>query len=301
MKPILVVLAAGVGSRYGGIKQIEPVGPSGETFIDYSVLDAAREGFGKVVFIIREAIRQDFVEVLGSRLARLMPVEYVMQELPMLPAGFSVPEGRTKPWGTGHALLCARDAVDAPFLVLNADDFYGRDSFHKVGSFLMNAKPSSSEFCMAGYRLANTVSPHGTVSRGICTIDRDGYLVSVEEHTKIGFDGETYLSQHEGKELPLTGNETVSMNFWGFTPAVFPALERSFREFLSVSGTGLKDEFYIPKFVDTLVRAKTAAVKVLPTASSWFGVTYREDRPIVLENVARLVREGAYPSPTWGA
>ena len=294
MKPTLVVLAAGMGSRYGGLKQVDPVGPSGEAILDYSVFDAVRGGFGKVVFIIRHDFEAEFKEKVGKKYEGLVPVEYCYQDINDLPAPYAVPAGRTKPWGTAHATRAARKVVHEPFAVINADDFYGRDAFAKLGAFLAEAKPM--HFAMVGYRLALTLSENGSVARGICDVAADGSLKSVTEMTKIvrTADG---AENREDPEHPvkLTAKELVSMNLWGFTPELFDALEARFPEWLAVNGTKEKSEWYIPFVVDELIHEGKADCKVLPTESSWFGVTYREDKPFVMAEIKKLVDSGEYP------
>ncbi len=294
MKPTLVVLAAGMGSRYGGLKQVDPVGPSGEAILDYSVFDAVRGGFGKVVFIIRHDFEAEFKEKVGKKYEGLVPVEYCYQDISDLPAPYTVPAGRTKPWGTAHATRAARKVVREPFAVINADDFYGRDAFAKLGAFLSDAKPM--HFAMVGYRLALTLSENGSVARGICDVAADGSLKSVTEMTKIvrTADG---AENREDPEHPvkLTAKELVSMNLWGFTPELFDALEARFPEWLAVNGAKEKSEWYIPFVVDELIHEGKADCKVLPTESSWFGVTYREDKPFVMAEIKKLVDSGEYP------
>ena len=295
MKPTVVVLAAGMGSRYGGLKQVDPVGPSGEAILDYSVFDAVRGGFGKVVFIIRHDFEAEFKEKVGKKYEGLVPVEYCYQDINDLPAPYKVPEGRTKPWGTAHATRAARKVVHEPFAVINADDFYGRDAFAKLGAFLAEAKPM--HFAMVGYKLALTLSENGSVARGICDVAADGSLKSVTEMTKIvrTADG---AENREDPEHPvkLTARELVSMNLWGFTPELFDALEARFPAWLAANGTKEKSEWYIPFVVDELIHEGKADCKVLPTESSWFGVTYREDKPFVMAEIKKLVDSGEYPS-----
>ncbi len=294
MKPTLVVLAAGMGSRYGGLKQVDPVGPSGEAILDYSVFDAVRGGFGKVVFIIRHDFEAEFKEKVGRKYEGLVPVEYCYQDINDLPAPYTVPAGRTKPWGTAHATRAARKVVREPFAVINADDFYGRDAFAKLGAFLSDAKPM--HFAMVGYRLALTLSENGSVARGICDVAADGSLKSVTEMTKIvrTADG---AENREDPERPvkLTAKKLVSMNLWGFTPELFDALEARFPEWLAVNGAKEKSEWYIPFVVDELIHEGKADCRVLPTESSWFGVTYREDKPFVMAEIKKLVDSGEYP------
>jgi UTP-glucose-1-phosphate uridylyltransferase len=291
-KPTLVLLAAGMGSRYGGLKQVDPVGPSGETLLDYSIFDALRAGFGKVVFIIRHDIEAQFREVVGKRFEGRVPVDYAFQELNDLPAGFKVPEGRTKPWGTTHAILAAENVVREPFAVLNADDFYGRESFATLATHLTSG---SKDLAMVGFRLKNTLSEHGTVARGVCGVGADGYLTSVEEFTKIE---KTSTGAREG-DRTFTGEELVSMNFWGFQPGIFPDLRQCFTAFLQKAGNELKSECYIPATVNDLMVAGKARVKMLSSSSPWFGVTYKEDKPRVVESIAKLVANGDYPAKLW--
>jgi len=297
MKPTLLVLAAGMGSRYGGLKQIDPVGPKGETIIDYSIYDALRAGFGKLVFVIRHDIEAQFKEIVGGRFEKHAPVEYVFQELDKLPAGFSVPAGRTKPWGTTHAILMAEDVVREPFAAINADDFYGADSFRILAEQL---RSGSTDYSMVGFILRNTLSEFGSVARGACRVGPDGYLQAVKELTKIEKDGNgAKYADANGIIHRLGGNEIVSMNLWGFTPALFPQLCDNFTEFLKKSGQEEKSECYIPTTINTLVSAGKAKCKVLRTTDSWFGVTYREDRARVVESIRALIKAGGYPEKLW--
>jgi UTP-glucose-1-phosphate uridylyltransferase len=301
MKPTLLVLAAGMGSRYGGLKQIDPMGPSGETILDYSVFDALRAGFGKVVFIIRPDFEKDFRERIAARFAGRIEVGFAFQTLDRLPAGFAVPAGREKPWGTTHAILCARDAVEVPFAVINADDFYGRDSYAQLGRYLATADDASTAYAMVGFTLKNTLSEHGTVARGVCRTDAAGRLTDIQELTKIAKLPRG--AEHRGDDgvtVALTGEEPVSMNMWGFTPAIFPQLEAGFRAFLQARGGEAKSECYIPLSVGELVRAGQASCQVLRSDSAWFGVTYREDKPVVQASILEQVRAGAYPASLWG-
>jgi UTP-glucose-1-phosphate uridylyltransferase len=292
-KPTLLVLAAGMGSRYGGLKQIDPVGAHGETIIDYSIYDAMRAGFGKIVFVIRHDIEEAFKKTVGSRFEKKIPVEYVFQELTQLPPGFSLPPNRTKPWGTGQAILMAADTIHEPFAAINADDFYGANSFRVLVEHLQSG---TADFAMVGFTLRNTLSEFGSVARGICRTNAEGLLESVTELTKIERDGTgAKAAGADGKALPLTGDETVSMNMWGFTPALFGTLREGFVEFLKRQGREEKSEFYIPSAVNDLVRAGRARVKVLRSPDSWFGVTYREDRPFVVEGIRKLIARGDYP------
>lgn len=292
-KPTLLILAAGMGSRYGGLKQVDPVGPNGETIIDYSIFDALRAGFGKLVFVIRRDIEHQFKEIIGARFEKRVPVEYVFQELDMLPPGFSVPAGRTKPWGTTHAILLAESAVKEPFAAINADDFYGRQAYEVLARHLTSVTP---DYAMVGFVLRNTLSKHGTVTRGISRVDENNYLKNVVEMMKIEPDGDGAKNTGpDGQVTQLTGDEAVSMNFWGFNPAVFPQLRANFTAFLKKSGQEQKSECYIPTTVNELVTAGQAKVKVLRTNDSWFGVTYREDRPRVIESIGKLITSGVYP------
>jgi hypothetical protein len=296
-KPTLLVLAAGIGSRYGGLKQIDPIGPGGETIIDYSVYDALRAGFGKLVFVIRRDIEATFREVIGSRFERRIAVEYVFQELTGLPPGFSVPPARTKPWGTGHAVLSAAAAVREPFAAINADDFYGQASFETLGRFLQSGSP---DYAMVGFVLRNTLSEFGSVARGVCRLTPDEHLESVVELTKIEKDGAAAkYTDAAGHVHPLTGGEIVSLNMWGFMPSLFTHLQREFLAFLRQDGGNPKAEFFIPTVVNTLINSGQARLKVLPSTSSWFGVTYREDRPRVVASIRELIQRGDYPEKLW--
>ena len=294
MKPTLVLLAAGMGSRYGGLKQLDPMGPNGETLMDYSVFDAVRANFGKVVFIIRKDIEEAFKQQIGSKYEKFVPVEYAFQDLNDLPGGFKAPEGRVKPWGTGHALYAARDVVKGPFVVINADDFYGQDGYQKLADFLSSSK--ENEFAMCGFKMKNTASENGSVSRGLCTIDSNGNLSDVVEHTKIFTENGKYISRFEdGGSVEIEADAVVSMNMWGFQDTLFNYLEDLFTEFLKEKGNELKSEFYIPFVVDSLVKAGRCSTKVLVSESAWFGVTYPEDKPKVQESLLKLIGQGAYP------
>ncbi len=296
-KPTLLVLAAGMGSRYGGLKQIDPVGPSGETIIDYSIFDAMRAGFGKLVFVIRKDIEQQFREIVGARFEKRIAVEYVFQELNKLPAGYRLPEGRTKPWGTTHAILMAEDAIKEPFAAINADDFYGQQAYKVLAEHLNSGSP---DYAMVGFILKNTLSEFGSVARGVSRVDANNYLTHIVELMKIERDGGGAKDNGpDGKITKLTGDEAVSMNFWGFTPALFPQLKLAFEQFLKRAGNELKSECYIPATVGELVTAGQAKCKVLRSSDSWFGVTYREDRPQVVESIRKLVAAGKYPGKLW--
>ena len=296
MKPTLVVLAAGMGSRYGGLKQVDPVGPSGEAILDYSVFDAIRGGFGKVVFVIRHDFEAEFKEKVGKKYEGHIAVDYCYQDLNDLPAPYVFPEGRTKPWGTAHATRAARHVVKEPFAVINADDFYGRDAMAKLGAYLSTVDPSSLHLCMVGYRLDLTLSENGSVARGICDIAPDGTLKGVTEMTKLvkaGDMAENREDEANPVKVPLCAR--VSMNCWGFTPKLFEELEARFTTFLAARGTEMKSEWYIPFVVDELIKEGKADCRVLPTDSSWFGVTYREDKPHVVAEIGKLVKAGEYP------
>jgi UTP-glucose-1-phosphate uridylyltransferase len=300
MKPTLLVLAAGMGSRYGGLKQIDPMGPSGETILDYSVFDAIRAGFGKVVFIIRPDFEKDFRERIAARFAGRIEIGFAFQTIDQLPDGFTVPSGREKPWGTTHAILCARGAVETPFAVINADDFYGQASYATLGRYLSLLSNASTDYAMVGFTLKNTLSEHGTVARGVCQTDDGGRLTDIQELTKIA--KLAVGAEHRGEDgtvVELSGDEPVSMNMWGFTPAIFPQLEADFRGFLAAKGKEMKSEAYIPMSVGALIRGGLATCRVLRSDSTWFGVTYREDKPIVQASIAQQVASGAYPASLW--
>ncbi len=299
MKPTLLILAAGMGSRFGGLKQVEPVGPNGEAIIDYTIYDAIRAGFGKVVFIIRESFADAFREKFDAKLKGKIEVEYVYQELDMLPEGFSLPEGREKPWGTAHAILVAKDVVKEPFCALNADDFYGKNAYKVMADFLTSSA-NDSEYSMVGYQLDKTLSDFGSVSRGICEINDNGNLVKIVETKKIIKRGAEVISIEEDEsETALTGKENASMNIWGFKPTLFNSLENKFKDFLKAEMDKPKSEMYIPSVVFELIDEKQATVKVLQADSPWFGVTYKEDKPFVVEKIQKLVDAGEYPAKLW--
>jgi len=292
MSLTLVILAAGMGSRYGGLKQLDAVGPSGETVLDYAVFDAIRSGFDRVVFVIRRDFETQFRTQIGAKYADRIKVDYAFQSLDALPAGLTPPAGRTKPWGTGHAAWCARGAVSGPFAVINADDFYGRDSFAQLAAFLRSAPAAAggrSQYASVGFRLANTLSENGAVSRAVFAISAAGQLESLTEHTGI-------RREQVGPGLLFSGEEIVSMNCWGFSPALFPCLGRRLEEFLRTNGADPKAEFYLPAAVSAMVSAGEAEVKILQTRASWLGVTYREDKPRVMAALAAMARTGEYPA-----
>ena len=295
MKPTLFVLAAGMGSRYGGLKQIDGLGPSGETIMDYSVYDALRAGFGKVVFVIRKDFEEAFREVVISKYADKVPCEVCFQSVDRVPEGCTYNPERTKPWGTNHAVLMAKDLIKEPFAVINADDFYGRDSFQVLADYLKSVEGTTGKYCMVGYRVANTLSENGSVSRGVCTTDENGYLTDVVERTKIEKVGDKIIYTEDGVDTEIAPNSPVSMNMWGFTPEYFEYVEKAFVAFLKTRGQELKSEFYIPTLVNDMIRNGEATCKVLDTTSKWFGVTYAEDRPQVVMKINNLVKEGVYP------
>jgi hypothetical protein len=303
IRPALVVLAAGIGSRYGGVKQIDPVGPGAELLIDYSVYDALRAGFGKVVFVIKKAIEDDFREIIGDTIDRQCATEYVFQEINDVPDGVQIPANRTKPWGTGQATLLCKGVVDGPFAVINADDFYGQTSFQTLHDYLVSARDPDDvyDYCMVGYVLANTLTEHGHVARGVCSTDEDGYLVEIHERTHIEKVGDVAKYTEDGgetwHEIPM--DSPVSMNMWGFTPSIFGELQALFWRFLEEASNLEKAEFFLPEAVGALVRAKKARVKVLPTQERWVGMTYGADKLAVEQYIGELVRQGVYPEKLW--
>ena len=295
MKPTLLILAAGMGSRFGGLKQVEPVGPSGEAIIDYSIYDAIKAGFGKVVFVIRESFADAFKEKFDPILKGKIDVEYVFQELVNLPEGFSLPESREKPWGTAHAILVTKNVINEPFCALNADDFYGYNAYKVMAEFLIQSA-DPTEYSMVGYKLSHTLSDYGSVSRGICDVDENDLLRKIVETTKIlKRDGKIISIEPDGSEKELTGNESASMNIWGFKPSVFPILEEKFTDFLKNHINEPKSEIYIPSVVFDMIQEKKATVKVLKADSPWFGITYKEDKPRVVAKINKLIEEGEYP------
>ena len=298
MKPTLLVLAAGMGSRYGGLKQLDGIGPNGETIMDYSIYDAIRSGFGKVVFVIRHDFEKDFKEKILSKYENHIAVDVVFQSIDKLPDGFVPNPERTKPWGTNHAVLMGSEIIREPFAVINADDFYGQDSFRVLAKALTDMEGKTGEYCMVGFRVGNTLSESGEVSRGVCHISDDGFLTTVTvRHHIMGRDGGAVSFLDEsGNAIVLDDNALVSMNMWGFTPDYFEYSKKAFVEFLSEHGNDLKTEFYIPSMVNELITRGAASVKVYDTTSSWFGVTYAADKPSVMANVAKLVEEGVYPN-----
>ncbi len=297
MKPTLFVLAAGMGSRYGGLKQLDPLGPNGETIMDYSIYDAMQAGFGKVVFVIRKDFEEDFRNKILSKYEGHIPVEVVFQSTDALPEGFTCPADRTKPWGTNHAVLMGKDVIKEPFAVINADDFYGRDAFAVMAKDLMRERDKKGDYCMVGFRVGNTMTENGSVARGVCTT-KDGLLSSIVERTAISYDAnhDIVFNDENGVECHLEPTTPVSMNLWGFTPDYFDYSEREFVKFLEKDLNTPKAEFFIPLVVDTLINSGEATVKVLDTDSKWFGVTYAADRPGVVEKFAELHNNGTYPA-----
>jgi len=299
MKPTLLILAAGMGSRYGGLKQVEPVGPNGETILEYSVYDAIRAGFGKVVFVIRESFAEDFKARFESKLNGKIEIEYVYQEINKLPEGFELPQGREKPWGTGHAVLMAKDVIKEPFAAINADDFYGAEAYQVIAKYLTESV-YPGKYAMVGYQLNNTLSEFGSVSRGVCVTDENNRLIKITETHKIRKEGISIISEVEDKESgKLNEDSIVSMNFWGFHPSIFDHIENLFIEFLSTNIEQPKSEFYIPFVVFDLIKSGEASVEVLSADSPWFGVTYKEDKPYVIEQIQKLTNKGIYPEKLW--
>ena len=304
VKPTLLVLAAGMGSRYGALKQMDGVGPNNEAIIDYSIYDAIRAGFGKVVFVIRHSFADAFTAVFNAeRFGGKIEVEIVYQELDYLPEGFTVPEGREKPWGTNHALLMGKSVINEPFAVINADDFYGADAYRVIGEYLSGLADEKGQYCMVGYEVNKTLSENGTVSRGVCSINDEGFLSSIVERTKIERNAEGQIVFHDlGEDEVLAENTPVSMNLFGFTPDYFDHSEAYFREFLADPATqaNLKAEFFIPLMVNNLIGNGTAKLKVLSTTANWFGVTYQADKPQLMAKIEELIEAGVYPRNLWG-
>lgn len=302
MKPTLLVLAAGMGSRYGGLKQIDQVGPSGETIIEYSVYDAIKAGFGKVVFVIRRSIEDAFKEALGNKFSDLIEVDYAIQEIDVEIEGIDNMPHREKPWGTGHAVLVAADKINEPFAVINADDFYGRGAFRELAEFSQKLQDQNGyEYAMVGYILKNTLSDHGSVSRGVCEANAENHLVTVTERTKIQEEnGLIHFIDDEGQKHELPKNTIVSMNFWGFTPSIFDELRKQFIDFVAHNTDKPKAEFYIPLVVNNMIINNQATIEVLTCEDKWFGITYREDKEIVKKAFGEFVDRGVYPSPLWG-
>ncbi|HEY8929927.1 MAG TPA: sugar phosphate nucleotidyltransferase [Mucilaginibacter sp.] len=299
MKPTLLILAAGMASRYGSMKQVDGFGPNGETIIDYSIYDAIKAGFGKISFIIREEFQDAFKAIFEPKLAGRIETDYVFQSYDLKPFGIDKEIERAKPWGTAHAVLAARNQIHEPFCVINADDYYGYDAFEKMAKFL-TTEVTDSQYAIIGYQIDKTLSDYGTVSRGVCKVDDAGNMVEINERTEVYFkeDGSVAYKDATG-EHALSNDTRVSMNFWGFTPAVFKQSEPMFREFVAANENNPKSEFFIPIVADNLIKSGEASFKVIPTASKWFGVTYKEDKPIVQKSISELVANGTYPEKLW--
>lgn len=295
-QPTLLILAAGVGSRYGGLKQLDDIGPNGEAIIDYSIYDAIEAGFGKVVFVIRRELEDAFHARFDAILKNRIPYEFAYQELDMLPEGYSVPEGRKKPWGTAHAVWCARNHINEPFAVINADDFYGKDAYKVLHDALTS---KNADHYMVAYYLRNTLSPHGAVSRGVCRANKNGYLQEVNEHTDIYLEDNKVIHKGGGENRELDPDLLVSMNFWGFQPSYFNWLDELLTDFLDKHGREMKSEYFIPSVVNALIDDGSEGVSVLKSDAQWFGVTYRDDKESVRENIHRLVDKGHYPQQLW--
>jgi len=303
-EPTLVVMAAGIGSRYGGLKQIDPIGPNGEIIFDYSIYDALNAGFGKVVFVIKKDIEEAFRERVGRTIGKRCETTYVFQKIGDVPEGFEVPPGRQKPWGTGHATLICKDVVHSPFAVINADDFYGRSSYQTLCHYLRGAQDRDGvyDYCMVGYVLKNTLTEHGHVARGVCTVDEDGFLVEIHERTRIEKFGEIVKYTEDGETwVEIPGESVVSMNMWGFTPSLFSELEARFPHFLQKNSDNMqKAEYFLPDVVGDLLKEKKARVRVLSTNERWFGITYQQDRPRVKQAIRDLIHRRVYPENLWG-
>lgn len=301
MKTTLVVLAAGMGSRYGGLKQIDKIGPNGEIILELSVYDAIKAGFDRVVFIIKHAIEKEFKAAIGDKISEQIPVEYIYQDLDKLPQGCTIPQGREKPWGTGHALLCCKDILNEPFCVINSDDYYGQDAFYKIHDFLVNST-DDNEYAMVGYVIGNTVSKNGSVARGVCRIS-DGKLSDVQERTCIEVHGDKieYSEDNGHTWTNIPSDSLVSLNFWGFKPSFINKMEQDFSEFFKkeVPANPLKSEFFIPKEVGKMLRDNEISVKMLSSNDKWYGVTYQEDKPSVKQGIKDLIEQGKYPNPLW--
>ncbi len=302
MKPTLLIIAAGMGSRYGGLKQIDPVGPNGEIIIDYSIYDAIAAGFGKLVFVIRHYFEDAFKEKIGNKFEGIAETAYAYQELGACLDGFVLPADREKPWGTGHAILVAKNVIDQPFAVINADDYYGPGSFKLMKEYLVEAgSGKDADYTMVGYTLRNTLSEYGFVSRGVCRHDEKMYLEEITERTKIERQGNSAVFfDGQGRKCRLSGDEIVSMNLWGFMPSIFPYLQLQFCDFLKEFGGEEKTEFFIPTAIDKLLHSGQESVKILHTDDSWFGITYREDKAIAVEKINELISKGVYPEKLWG-
>lgn len=297
-KPTLLILAAGMGSRYGGLKQLDAFGPSGETILEYSIYDAIKAGFGKVVFVIRESFSDAFKAKFDPKLRGKIEVEYVYQELDNLPEGYSVPEGREKPWGTGHAVLMAKDSIDGPVAIINADDFYGADAYRALVDYMKEAK-SDSEYCMIGYQIKNTLTDNGTVSRGVCKVDENDNLVEIVERVKIAREGSDIFYYEEDGKTEVHPETPVSMNCWAFSVGFFNHLENGFKQFLDRAGEEMKSEYFFPFEIADQLNANAISVKVIGSTANWFGVTYPEDKDSVLEELNKLIDNREYPTDLW--
>lgn len=302
-EPILLIMAAGMGSRYGGLKQMDPVGPSGEVILDYSIYDAKRAGFKRVIFLIKHEIEEDFKRIVGSRIEKHMDVTYAFQQLDKIPVPFTVPEGRVKPWGTGHAVLCCKEYIDAPFVVINADDYYGPGAFQQAYDILSKAQDDDKyRYMMVGYRISNTLTENGHVARGVCSLNEEGHLTGMVERTHIikTSDGPLYTEDGE-VYYRLPKDSLVSMNMFGFTPSMAQELENGFPAFLedAIRNNPLKGEYFLPTVVNNLLSAGKATVAVLPCQDRWYGVTYQADKPVVMDALRSKTEEGLYPSPLW--
>jgi len=299
MKPTVVIMAAGMASRYGSMKQIQQFGPGGETIMDYSIHDAIEAGFGKVVFIIRRDFAEDFKDIFEPKLKGRITTEYVYQDMDAYLGNHQVPADRTKPWGTSHAILCAKNTVNEPFAVINADDFYGEDAFKKAFNFLVN-ECNEKKYGLIGYELAKTLSANGSVSRGVCEVDEHNNLIAIKEMLKIYREnGQMVNEEPDGTKTPIPENTKASMNFWCFAPSIFPFLQEEFQKFLDQHINELKAEFLIPVTADQFIKSGKGVIKVVPTSAQWFGVTYKEDAPVVKESLHQLVNEGVYPNSLW--
>ncbi|PSR52310.1 nucleotidyltransferase [Adhaeribacter arboris] len=302
--PTLVVLAAGMGSRYGGLKQLDTFGPNGETIMDYSVYDAIRAGFKKIIFVIRRNLEEEFKEAILAKLPRSLAVELAFQDIHQVPGEIAVPSNRKKPWGTGHAVWTVAPQVQEPFAVINADDFYGAEAYEQMVNFLKNTNVSGSlpAWCLSGYALVNTLSKNGTVSRGLCEVNEENKLLSVRELKEVqSTEHEIVANLPEGKKMILTGQETISMNFWGFTPAIFPILDEYLIQFLQKAATSEKEEFYLSEAINRMLMEKRATVQVLTSSEQWMGVTYPEDKMEVKQQLTQLITQGRYPQQLWAA
>ncbi len=302
-KPSLVIMAAGMGSRYGGLKQIDPIGPNNEIIMDYSIYDSLKAGFGKIVFVINKKMEEAFRETIGNRIGKIADIAYVYQKIDDLPEGYSVPDGREKPWGTGHAVLSCRDAVDTPFAVINADDFYGSTSFEIMYDYLKDVEDSGAvrQYAMVGFVLENTLTENGHVARGICKVNAEGYLEEIRERTKIKkIMGVAKYADDDGNWVEVPAESIVSMNFWGFTPSIFDELEAGFPKFLEANKDNiLKAEYFLPDVVGELILKGKAKVKVLQSGERWYGVTYKGDKPLIKQAIAEMVKKGIYPEKLW--